>query len=69
MCCKEKLTSLQRYGAAVAEYAQVLTQLCEQAGVLAKEEYEDLWLGTEEARLISAQERLNFEWHVSDHGC
>ena len=64
---RDRLSCL--YQALTSEYLRTVTVLQERRGVMPKEDYIEIKLAAEQARLRSEQARIDLEQHCRQHGC
>ena len=69
MLCHEKARLLQTYQEMTAKYAQAVTKLNELRATSPIKEYKRPNDLAEQARLQSAQARLDLEKHIHEHKC
>ena len=69
MTCPEKKQLMVKYGKTARQFAEIITGLQKEMGVLSKDEYDLRLKSAQAAQGIAEEARLVLEQHISAHKC
>ena len=69
MTCLEKKQLMVKYGETARQFAEMITKLQREMGVLSKNEYDLRFKSAQAAQAIAEEARLVLEQHIGAHKC
>jgi hypothetical protein len=67
--CSQKVTLLNAYRVATAQYSDALANLTRKIGIASRTEYASMYRMVETLRQDAAEFQRELEWHTKQHGC